>query len=64
MNNLRSLLGVRIDSMVNEWVRELCGVAYNESLLQKFSHTERMENNMNNMWVIQWVNHRKGGLIQ
>ena len=40
MDNLRDLLGIRIDSVPNTWIGELCGVEkgedkiINESILQ------------------------------
>ena len=51
MDNLRSLLGIRrMDRVPNARIRELCGVTkgagerIDESILQWFSHVERMEN--------------------
>ena len=52
MDNLRGLLGIiRIDKVLNAWIRQLCGVTkgvdkkMEGGVLQWFSHVERMENN-------------------
>src|SRR5678815_2775171 len=49
MNNLRGVLGVKIDKMRNERIIELCGVKkevnerINESTSRWFGHVERMD---------------------
>ena len=51
MDNRRGLLGIRgIDKIPNEQIREMCTVmkevdeSFDEGVLQRFFHVERMEN--------------------
>ena len=52
MDNLRGLLGIRMDRVQNAEIRELCGVAkgvderIGEGVLHWFDHVERMEKDM------------------